>query len=816
MRLALSRNALHVTLATALLASLSCAATAPRPPPPGAPVDFPLPPLEPPPSPAPAVAAAEALAATTALPPAVLAAIDDLVARALAAGKLPGCVVAIGRHDSILFERAYGSRSLQPTVTPMTTDTVFDLASLTKPLATASSIALLADRGQVDLDAPLRKYLPELGDRGVATLRQALTHTGGFVADTPYGDYGAGPDEAVRRIARASLRYVPGADSRYSDVGFILLGEVVRRVSGKDLAAFARDEVFAPLGMNETGYLPPPPLVARAAPTENVEGRWLQGEVHDPRARLLGGVAGHAGVFSTAGDLALFARSMLGGRPSFLSPRALRGLVAPHDVPRGVRALGWDVRSPYSTNRGVRLSPRAFGHGGYTGTSLWIDPGKDLFIVLLSNRVHPDGHGDVNPLAGAIADLVARAVAPDVAATPPPCRAASATGVRADVETGLDVLVAERFAPLAGRRVGLITNASGVSRDGKRDVDLFVSDAATRAEVKLVAIFAPEHGLATDQDAVVASGRDARTGLPVYSLYGDHFTPSDAELAGIDTLVLNLPDVGVRFFTYASTMHRALRAAAAHDLRFVVLDRPDPIDGIHVEGPVLAGPRSFVNHAVLPVRHGMTMGELALLVDAQDHAGAELLVVPLRGWSAEKMWDDLKLPWVAPSPNLRTPGEALLYPGVALLEATNVSVGRGTPSPFELVGAPWMDGGKVAAALATIPGALRGVRVEPATFTPTASKFQGQRCSGIGIAVTDATTFEPVTLGLALAVVLRRLYPSAWDLAGLAPLLSSKDALAAIERGATVDDVVATYRAGLAKFVAQREKYLLYPRLACP
>jgi len=754
---------------------------------------------------APAPSPEPTLKLTVGLPADVQAGIDAAVAAAIAEAKLPGCVVVIGRHDAVLFARAYGSRSVQPTVTPMTLDTLFDLASLTKPTATAASILALQDRGLLDLDAPLRTYLPELGAQGRATLRQALTHTAGFPADTPLADYAGSMDEAVLRIAKSPLRYEPGTDMHYSDVGFLLLGEIVRRVSGKDLAIFAHDAVFAPLGMKETGFLPQGALRDRAAPTEKVDGRWLTGEVHDPRSRLLGGVAGHAGLFSTAHDLTIFSQSLLGGGPSFLSPRALQTFTAPHDVPPGLRALGWDVRSRYSSNRGTALSPRAFGHGGYTGTSLWIDPAKDLFVLFLSNRVHPDGHGAVNPLAGAIADLAASVVGEDERSPPAACDTAPPT-----VETGLDVLDEEAFARLQGARVGLITNAAGRTRDGRRDVDALVAAKG----VHLVAIFAPEHGLASDQDAVIADGHDAATGLPVFSLYGEHFAPTDDELAGIDTLVFDLPDVGTRFFTYASTLHRAMETAAKHGLRFVVLDRPDPIDGTHVEGPMLASARlSFVNHAALPIRHGMTMGELALYFDATGHLGTALDVVRARGWTRERLWSKTGLPWRNPSPNLRSPVESLLYPGVGLLEATNVAVGRGTETPFEVIGAPWIDGAKLAAALAGTR--LAGVRFEEATFTPTASKHHGERCSGLRFTVTDPEAFAPVRLGIALAVALHALYPAKWDESGLTALLASKPATDAIARGEGVDAVMATWEAELAHFKAEREKYLLYSTRSC-
>ena len=690
----------------------------------------------------------------------------------------------------------------------MTLDTVFDLASLTKPVATATSVLILVDRGLLDLDAPIGKYLPELGPDGRATLRQVLTHTAGFPADTPVADYRQGPAEAIRRIALVPLKPSPGVATRYSDVGFILLGEVVKRVSGQDLSQFASDKIFAPLRMRDTGFVPAEALRLRAAPTEEVDGAWLVGQVHDPRARALGGVAGHAGLFSTADDLTVFAQALLVSGGGLLSRSALAALTAPHDVPGGVRALGWDVRSAWSTNRGTSLSPRAFGHGGYTGTSLWIDPVKDLFVLLLSNRVHPTGQGSVNPLAGTIADLAAGAVGRDERVTSVAC---TEEGQRdAAVLLGLDILVREDFERMAGAHVGLLTNASGRSASGERDIDLI--HASTR--VDLVSIFVPEHGLDSDQEGPVRDGHDARTGCPVYSLYGDAFAPTAQELAGVDTLVVNLPDVGTRFFTYASTVHRLLGVAARLGLRVVVLDRPDPLGGLRVDGPVLEGDKSsFVNHAALPIRHGMTMGELALMFDADDHLGAALDVVRLGGWSRDMSWATTGLPWRAPSPNLRTAEEALLYPGVGLLEATNVSVGRGTDAPFALLGAPWMDGPRLLAELRQEH--LPGVTMEATRFSPVASRFKGVLCSGLQLSITDVQTFDPMRLGVALAIALHRLYPSAWHDRDLERLLASPAAYAAILRGASVDEVIATWSAGLGRFRAERHKYLLYGERAC-
>jgi uncharacterized protein YbbC (DUF1343 family) len=475
-------------------------------------------------------------------------------------------------------------------------------------------------------------------------------------------------------------------------------------------------------------------------------------------------------------------------------------------VPGGIRALGWDVKSVYSTNRGDALSPRAVGHGGYTGTSLWIDPEKDLFVLFLSNRVHPDGKGAVNPLAGAIANLAAGLVGPSETPEEVPCdRPAN------EVKTGVDVLRAEGFARLRGAHVGLITNATGRARDGTTTIDLL----KTAPDVTLVALFAPEHGLYTDQDALIANGKDERTGLPVWSLYGDTFAPTADMLAGIDTLVFDIQDVGARFYTYPSTMRRAMQVAAEHGLRFLVLDRPNPINGVDVAGPVLdPSARGFVNHHPLPVRHGMTIGELAVLFNADLHLGTALEVIRLQGWRRSQDFDQTGLTWTNPSPNLRSTTEALLYPGVALLEGTNLSVGRGTDAPFELVGAPWIDGGTLAAAMTKL--GLGGVAFAPASFTPQSSVYHGEVCHGVRITVTDRAGLEPVRLGVGLARELRRLYRGPWHFEDTERLLQSRRALAAIDAQEPLADIEATWADELAAFRAKRDKYLLYPPGRCP
>ncbi len=537
-----------------------------------------------------------------------------------------------------------------------------------------------------------------------------------------------------------------GEKFAYSDVGFLVLEEVVRRTSGEELDTFTHDNVFEPLGMHETTFRPQDALRDRAAPTELREGGWMIGDVHDPRAWKLGGVAGNAGLFSTASDLARFARALLGDGEldgvRVLEAKTVRELMAPHDVPGAVRALGWDVKSAYSANRGGSLSTRAVGHGGYTGTSLWIDPAKDLFVIVLSNRVHPDGHGSVNALAGQIASIAGDVVAPEESARRPACAPTRA------VETGIDVLRAEDFARLRGAHVGLITNATGRARDGATTIAL-LRDAPG---VSLVALFAPEHGLGASREGLIADDHDDVSGLPVYSLYGGSLRPSAESLRGIDTLVFDIQDVGTRFYTYASTMHRAMRTAAEAGLRFVVLDRPNPIDGLRVEGPVLspeAAAKGFVNHFPLPVRHGMTIGELALLIDADEHLGLALDVIPMRGWRRSATYDETGLPGPTRrrTSGARTKSSCTRASGSWKDRTCRWGGGptrrsrswgrRGSTAGRSRPRSPPSDSPACASKRPTSPR-----RRAPTTASP---------CHGVRIAIDDRDSFEAVRTGLAIA-----------------------------------------------------------------
>lgn len=342
--------------------------------------------------------------------------IDAAVLDGLKIGRMPGCVVLVGRHGKIVFEKAYGQRAVLPDPEPMTVDTVFDLASITKPMATATSIMLLIERGDLRLRDKVSYYIPEFSKNGKqdVTIYQLLTHQSGFIPDNADADYQQGSDVAFEKIFALTPQSPPGTKFIYSDVGFIVLGELVKKLSGKNVHEFSREHIFQPLEMRETSYLPSQELVPRIAPTEQRKGKWLRGEVHDPRAAYLGGIAGHAGLFSTAQDMAVYAQMML-NRGTYhdtriLSPRGVAVMTDTYQSGIALRGLGWDKQSSFSTNRGELFTDQAYGHSGFTGTSLWIDPGLDLFVIVLSNRVHPDGKGLINPVSGRIGSIAAAAI----------------------------------------------------------------------------------------------------------------------------------------------------------------------------------------------------------------------------------------------------------------------------------------------------------------------------------------------------------------------------------------------------------------------
>lgn len=773
-----------------------------------------------------------------------LAVLNPIINEAIAQQQIPGAVLIIGHDGQVVYRKAYGSRAIEPRRETMTLDTVFDCASMTKVLATTPAIMQLWEQGKFRMSDPVAKYLPEFGQNGKQdiTIRQLLVHYSGLAPDLDLTKPWEGKETAYRMAFEAPPVGTPGAAFIYSDINFEVLGALAERLSGESLDQYAEKHVFGPLGMKQTRFLPPPSWEPRIAPTEEDEKHhMLRGVVHDPTARRMGGVAGHAGVFSTADDLAMFAQALLDGGRGVLTLATIAKMTAPQQPVNGtaLRGFGWDIDSPLSSNRGELLPVGGYGHTGFAGTSLWIDPSTKTYIVLLTNAVHMNAvdknarpakeKGNAVSLRTKVATAVAAALALDPAEAEK-LRVAAITGYNemqsaarklsvrnGAVKTGIDVLEETEFAALrptrggAPRSIGLLTNQTGVDADGRRTIDVLVKVPG----ISLNAIFSPEHGVTGTLDTTDIknkNAKDAATGVPVYTVYGGSDAarrpPMDV-LKRLDAVVIDLADAGARFYTYETTTGFFLEAAAKAGIDVVVLDRPNPITGSFVQGPVSdAGRENYNNYFPEPPRHGMTLGELAKMFNAERHIGARLEVVAMQGWQPGDWFDSTGLGWVNQSPNLRSLTEATLYPGVAMIEGANVSVGRGTDTPFEVLGAPWMKGRELAAYLNGRD--IQSVRFVPIVFTPSSSNYAGERCEGVNLIVLDRNTLESPELGIELASALRKLYPTDFKLERMSDLLVNQGVLDAIGAGEDPRRIAEDWQERLEEFVRLREKYLLY------
>jgi uncharacterized protein YbbC (DUF1343 family)/CubicO group peptidase (beta-lactamase class C family) len=776
-------------------------------------------------------------AATPPAPPASkeeqswFAPLDDVLKNAVAQGDAPGAVLLVAHNGLTAYYKAYGNRTVGPKAEPMTTDTIFDLASLTKVIATTTCVMRLEQLGQIKLNDPVAKYIPDFAQNGKddVTIRMLLTHYSGLPADLDLKQPWSGLEEGYARANASKLVNPPGTTFLYSDVGFVVLGELVQKVSGMPLDQYAQQNVFGPLGMASTRFNPPPTWVPRIAPTQRDEhtGQTLRGTVHDPTARQMGGVAGDAGLFSNADDVAKFAQALLKGGAPILSSLIVEKMTTPQQPANmpNVRGLGWDIDSPYSSNRGELLPVGSFGHTGFTGTSLWIDPTTNTFVILLTNSTMLKD-GNVIGLRTEIATAVAAALHLNPNEQQK-VRLARITGYNetqmaarrvvvrnGKVLTGIDILEERKFDPLhianiAKPRVGLVTNQTGVDSHGRRSIDV-IADAPG---VQLTAIFSPEHGAqGTADTTTIANTRDDKTGVTIYSVYGEtdakRRPPADV-IRGLDVIVFDLQDIGARFYTYETTLGYFLEAAAKAKKPIIVLDRPNPITGSYVQGPISdAGQESFVNYFQLPVRHGMTIGELAKLFNEEKKIDAELTVIPMRGWLRGDWFDSTGAMWINPSPNIRNLDQAALYPGVALIESTSVSVGRGTDMPFQLVGSPYFLAKELASYLNGRN--IGGVRFVPTTFTPTSGPYARRECSGVNIIVTNREQLDAPELGIELAAALHKLYPLGYDLGKMNQLLVNQAVFSALQAGRDPHRIQEDWQDKLDEFMDVRQKYLMY------
>jgi len=735
-------------------------------------------------------------------------AIDALTDRCIERGDFPGAVVLVGHAGEVVYQRAVGHRMVVPERRPMCEDTIFDLASVTKPLATASPTLHLIERGLLSLQDPVSRFLPGFsgGAKDAATIRHLLTHSAGIQPYHNYLEDGLTPEEIIRDICRRPLQAPPGTRLIYTCLGYILLRQIVRVVSGQPLDEYSREHIHQPLGMRETMFNPPAELHERCAATEQLPESVLCGTVHDEDARAMKGVGGNAGLFSTAADVSRFCQMILNlgelDGVRVLSPAMVRRATSrqsPH--PGGVRGLGWDIDSAYTpVIRGDVFPPGGVGHTGFTGTSVWIDPPSQTYIVILTNRCHPTRDGITEHVRRGTANIVGAAFARPA----PYVFVPSAERV---VRTGLDHWAEDGATALEGRKVGLIANHTAITQDRRHAVDVLQS-----AGVDLRAAFSPEHGFRGEYDELlrVPSSVDEATGLPVHSLYSTVQRPTDEMLEGIDTLVFDIADVGVRFYTYTTTMTYCMEEAAKRDIAFFVLDRPNPINGVDVEGPILDPPfRSLAAYHRIATRHGMTAGELARFSNGEYGIGCDLTVVECTGWERRLWFDETGLPWVNPSPNMRSLTQATLYPAICPLEAATLSVGRGTDTPFEVFGASYIDGNMLAEELnrADIPH----LRFVPIEFVPKSHKFEGEVCGGCFVFTTDRRRLRSVRAAVAIAAVLTRLYPEHFDVERCSHLFGTDRIIEGLKQLEPPEEIVADWETDEAAFRETRERYLIYP-----
>ncbi|HKU28065.1 MAG TPA: serine hydrolase [Candidatus Sulfotelmatobacter sp.] len=762
--------------------------------------------------------------------PVRLGAVDAIIQQSIADHNIPGAVLVVGHDGKVIYRKAYGSRSLEPRHELMTADTIFDMASLTKVIATTTAVMQLIELGKIRLNDPVAKYIPEFAQNGKEdiTIRQLLTHFSGLAPDIELTPAFDSKESAYRLACAETPTEPPGSEFIYSDTNFITLGWLVEKISGETLDVYTSKHIFQPLHMIHTRFLPPAAWKPKIAPTQYDENEhMLRGVVHDPRSQRMGGVAGHAGLFSTGDDLAKFAQALLNGGDGILSSLAVKKMTEPEQPPSApvLRGFGWDLDSPFSSNRGDFLPMGSFGHTGFTGTSIWIDPTTKSYIILLTNSVHPRGKGNAIGLRVKVATEIAAAL-PLTADEKDELRWLSITGYNeamsaerrmsarnGSVKNGIDVLEDHGFDVLKAaegkKHIGLVTNQTGIDLSGKRTIDVL----AGAPGVSLDAIFSPEHGVTGTLDTTdINNSKDAATGVPVYSVYGGTDAarhPQPEVLHTLDAIVFDIQDAGVRFYTYESTLGYFLEAAGKAGIEMIVLDRPDPVTGSFVQGPPTdAGHESFTNYWTVPVRHGMTVGELAKMFNAERGINAKLTIVQMDGWQRGDWFDSTGLEWVNPSPNLRSVTEAALYPGVGIIEGTNISVGRGTDTPFELVGAPWIKSKEFAAYLNA--RGIGGVRFVPVAFTPTSSVYSGQACQGVNIVLTDRNGIDAPELGMELAAALHKLYASDWKIEKIKQLLVNQSVYDALEAGQDPRRIAQDWREEIEKFQKIREKYLIY------
>lgn len=660
------------------------------------------------------------------------------LSRAVKESQAPGAVACVGEKGRRVFAGAEGYKSLRPKKELAGLDTLYDLASLTKVVATTTAVFLLRDQRALDLDDTLYRYLP-LANLEEITLRQVLTHTTGLASWKALHLENSGLLPYVDAIARMAAVREKKATRVYSDLGFILLTRVIEEIVHDSFDRFCDSAIFQPLAMKETFFNPPASLKERCAPTEECSWRkrMIRGEVHDQNASALGGVSGHAGLFSTVADLEKYCQALLSGR--ILSEATLEEITRQGQVSGYPwQGLGWWIDPWTNGANGYLASRRAFGHTGWTGTSIWMDVEKEVYAILLSNTCHPDLSRRNNGVLRRNFYTKASALFYKDST---------------NAHTGLDALVRNDFGQTKDKRLGVLTNSAAINQEGRS-----LPEVLGKASVStVVRFFSPEHGFSGEAEAGQAVRSKEEGVVPVTSLYGEKRAPSGSDLQGVNLFVADLPDIGARYYTYMATMKECMGSCVEHGIPLLVLDRPNPLGGLVLEGAPAEEFGTAVCCAPIPIRHGMTLGELALFFRDRFFQGKKL---DLRIVQAENWWYDFSapesaLPWVPPSPNIPTADTALMYIGTCLFEGVNVNEGRGTEQPFLVCGAPWLKAEEVLADLD--PALTAGCTLKPTLYIPKSipgksanPEYKDKLCHGIQFEITDAQRIRPLTTVVAL------------------------------------------------------------------
>lgn len=724
-------------------------------------------------------------------------ALQEALDRAVREAKAPGATALVGRGDEVIFAGASGLRQRVPVSLPATVDTFYDLASLTKVIATTTVVLQLVEEGKLALEAALPPVVP-LAWGSKVTLKQILTHTAGLPPLLPgLKDRATSLAQAVGEIGNVALRSAPGTRRVYSDLGFITLAQVIELIEQDTFDAVCARRVFAPLGLKQMGFRPPEAWRENCAATEDCPWRnkVMVGEVHDENAWAIGGVSGHAGLFATVGDVGKFCAALLRGEvlPDYVIEDAARKDHVPFYPWQG---LGWKSDPWAGAIEGYLASRLAIGHTGWTGTNLWIDRSTGIYVVLLSNTCHPSRDArDNRTLRRVFHEAVNRVLYP----------------VRSNTHTGIDRVLWNDFEDIEGKRSAVLTHLAAPDQRGRNALEVL----GLREGFSPRRVFTPEHGLRGAAEAG-ETVRGERAGVEIISLYGEQKAPTAAQLADVDLFLINLQDIGARYYTYVGTMKACLEACAAAGTPVLVLDRPNPLGGDVIEGPLPERVGSLVCSVRVPIRHGLTMGEMALFLQKTEPALKKLKVsvLPLDGWARARYWDALDLVWTPPSPNMPDWETALLYVGTCLFEGINVNEGRGTETPFRCFGAPWID---AAAVIARVDPALaRGAALAPIRYTPRSipgksakPEYMDVACGGVSITITERDALRPFSLACGLLRALHEVHPRALAWKPNFDVLAGGAALReAISGGRDLVDYLASVQSGLAAF--DRERPRLY------